>query len=269
MRSEKVITGAGAPSPGAVLLDLDGTLYTDAGALPGAVEALAALRRRGVPFRYVTNTTRRSRRRLAERLRSYGFDARPDEIVSAPMACVALLTARGVRRVAAFVAEDTLEDFAAFDLADARPEVVVVGDLGDAWDFATLNRAFLQLLAGASLVALQRDRYWLRGDGLALDAGPFVAALEYATGQTAETVGKPSGAFYAAALATLPAPVAAERRRVVMVGDDLWGDVEGAQRAGLTAWMVRTGKFRPDVVAASGITPDRILDSVAELPGLI
>ena len=53
-----------------------------------------------------------------------------------------------------------------------------------------------------------------------------------------------------------------------MVGDDLWGDVEGAQRAGLTAWMVRTGKFRDDVVAQSGIVPDRIIDSVAELPGL-
>ncbi len=173
-----------------------------------------------------------------------------------------------MRRVAAYVADDTLEDFAAFDLAAARPEVVVVGDLGDAWDFATLNRAFLQLMDGAELIALQRDRYWLRGDGLALDAGPFVAALEYATGQTATVCGKPSAAFYAAALATLPDALRAAPRGVTMVGDDLWGDVEGAQRAGLTTWMVRTGKFREDVVSASGITPDRIFDSVAELPSL-
>lgn len=253
----------------AVLFDLDGTLYTDAGALPGAVAALAELRRRAVPFRYVTNTTRRSRRLLAERLRGYGFEARPEDIVSAPQACVALLERRGIRRVAAFLAESTLEDFAAFDLASETPEVVVVGDLGDAWDFATLNRAFHHLMGGAELIALQRDRYWLRADGLALDAGPFVAALEYATGKTAAVCGKPSVEFYRAAVAALGARAPAGSKGVVMVGDDLWGDVEGAQRAGLTAWMVRTGKFRDDVLAQSGIVPDRIIDSVAALPRLL
>jgi HAD superfamily hydrolase (TIGR01458 family) len=258
-----------AASPGAFLLDLDGTLYTDAGPIPGAVRALAELRRRGIPFRYVTNTTRRSSRSLAARLAGYGFAVEAAEIISAPMSCVARLAARGTRRVAAYVAEDTLEDFAAFDLAAARPEAVVVGDLGDAWDFAKLNRAFLQLMDGAELIALQRDRYWLRGDGLALDAGPFVAALEYATGKTATLCGKPAEAFYRTALASLPASVAAEPGRVVMVGDDLWGDVEGAHGAGLGAWMVRTGKFREDAVAASGITPDRVIASVAELPSLI
>jgi len=255
-------------TPSAVLLDLDGTLYTDAGAIPGAVEALAELRRRGVPFRFVTNTTRRSRRRLAERLASYGFAVEPAQVVTAVMSGVALLEARGVRRVAAYVASETMEDFARFDLEAARPEAVVIGDLGDAWDFATLNRAFHQLMDGADLLALQRDRYWLRGDGLALDAGPFVAALEYATGKTATVCGKPSAAFYAAAVASLPAEIAAAPGGVVMVGDDLWGDVDGAQRAGLTAWMVRTGKYREDVVAASGITPDRVINSVADLPEL-
>jgi len=255
-------------TPSAVLLDLDGTLYTDAGAVPGAVEALAELRRRGVPFRFVTNTTRRSRRRLAERLASYGFAVEPAQVVTAVMSGVALLEARGIRRVAAYVASETMEDFARFDLEAARPEAVVIGDLGDAWDFATLNRAFHQLMDGADLLALQRDRYWLRGDGLALDAGPFVAALEYATGKTATVCGKPSAAFYAAAVASLPAEIAAAPGGVVMVGDDLWGDVDGAQRAGLTAWMVRTGKYREDVVAASGITPDRVINSVADLPEL-
>jgi HAD superfamily hydrolase (TIGR01458 family) len=163
------------------------------------------------------------------------------------------------------VADDTLEDFGEFDLKGARPEVVVVGDLGDAWDFAKLNRAFLHLMDGADLIALQRDRYWLRGDGLALDAGPFVAALEYATGKQALVCGKPSAEFYRTALASL-GPAGERPKDVVMVGDDLWGDVDGAQRAGLTAWMVRTGKFREDVVAKGGITPDRIFASVAELP---
>jgi HAD superfamily hydrolase (TIGR01458 family) len=144
---------------------------------------------------------------------------------------------------------------------------VVIGDLGDLWTFDRLNRAFLHLLGGAALIALQRDRYWLRGDGLVLDAGPFVAALEYATGKAATVCGKPSAEFYRTALASLGART--RPADVVMVGDDLWGDVEGAQRAGLRAWMVRTGKFREDVVATSGVTPDRIIASVAELPALV
>jgi phospholysine phosphohistidine inorganic pyrophosphate phosphatase len=252
----------------ALLFDLDGTLYTDAGAIPGTVEALAELRRRGVPFRYVTNTTRRSRRLLAERLVSYGFTARPDDVTTSVMAGVALLREKEVKRVAAFVASETLEDFAGFDLASAKPEAVVIGDLGDEWDFAKLNRAFHFLMDGAELIALHRDRYWLRGDGLALDAGPFIAALEYATGRSATVCGKPSAAFYRASVAALGSTAPADSRNVVMVGDDLWGDVEGAQRAGLTAWMVRTGKFRDDALAQSGIVPDRIIDSVADLPSL-
>ncbi len=254
--------------PKALLFDLDGTLYTDAGAIPGAVAALADLRRRGIPFRYVTNTTRRSRRLLAERLRGYGFAVEPSEIVTAVMAGVSLLHARRWKRVAAFVAPETLEDFAAFDLSGDRPEAVVVGDLGEAWSFARLNRAFLHLMDGAELVALQRDRYWLRGQELALDAGPFVAALEYATGASATVCGKPSPVFYRTALASLGAAESERPGDVVMVGDDLWGDVQGAQQAGLAAWMVRTGKFREDVLAASGITPGRVISSVAELPGL-
>jgi len=260
---------AGSGAPRAVLFDLDGTLYTDAGPIPGAVEALAELRRRGVPFRCVTNTTRRSRRLLAARLAGYGFSIEAHDVVTAVMSGVALLGERSVRRVAAYVVPETLEDFAGFDLAGTPPEAVVIGDLGEAWDFATLNRAFHHLMGGADLLALQRDRYWLKGDALALDAGPFVAALEYATGKTATVCGKPSAAFYRAALATLPGDLGGRPADVVMVGDDLWGDVEGAQKAGLGAWMVRTGKFREDVVAASGIVPDRIIDSVADLPELI
>ena len=253
----------------AFLLDLDGTLYGEHGPIPGAVDALAALRRRGVPFRCVTNTTRRSRRLLAERLAGYGFDVQPEEIVTAVMAAVELLRARGVRRVAPYVAEVTREDLAQFDLASKQPEVVLVGDLGEAWDFATLNGAFHQLMGGADLVALQRDRYWQKGDALALDAGPFVAALEYATGKTATVTGKPSGSFFRAAVASLRTAGVTSGEGVVMVGDDIWGDVEGAHGAGLEAWLVRTGKYRDEVYARSGIVAERVIASVAELPALV
>jgi HAD superfamily hydrolase (TIGR01458 family) len=258
-----------ADSPSAYLLDLDGTLYSGEAAIPGAVTAIDRLRDRRVPFRLVTNTTSRSRRMLVERLAGYGFRVLPGEIVTATLAGVELLRAGGYRRVAPFVPAGALEDMDGIRLCGGtsdRPrapaDAVVLGDLGERWTFALLQEAFEQLMAGAALIALSRDRYFRQGERLALDAGPFVAALEYAAGTSAEVAGKPSTAFFGAAVRSLET---AAGRQVAMVGDDLWSDVEGAQRAGLQGWLVRTGKFREDTLSASSVTPDRILSSVAEL----
>jgi ribonucleotide monophosphatase NagD (HAD superfamily) len=115
---------------------------------------------------------------------------------------------------------------------------------------------------GSAFIAFSRDRYWLRDGRLALDAGPFVAGLEFASGKSARVAGKPSPDFFQAALRSL-GPIRPES--VAMVGDDLWSDVQGAQHAGLQGWLVRTGKYRPAGVAESGIRPDRVLESVAAL----
>jgi HAD superfamily hydrolase (TIGR01458 family) len=254
----------------AYLLDLDGTLYQGGAAIPGAVSALARLRGRGTPFRLVTNTTSRSRRALVERLRSYGLEARSEEVFTAILAGVELAHAAGYRTVAPFVPPGALEDMAGLSLAGgtsgappvAVADAVIVGDLGDRWTFDLMQEAFAHLMAGAALVALSRDRYWRQGDRLTLDAGPFVAGLEFASGTSAQVAGKPSEAFFAAAAAALGEPVTS----VAMVGDDLWSDVEGAQRAGLQGWLVRTGKFREDVLRNTSVIPDRILASIAELP---
>jgi phospholysine phosphohistidine inorganic pyrophosphate phosphatase len=256
-------------TPGGYLLDLDGTLYQEGAAIPGAVEALARLRRRGAPFRLVTNTTSRSRKMLVDRLTRYGFTVHADEIFTATLAGVGLLEGAGHRVIAPFVPPGALEDMGGLALAGGTSgsparrsaDAVVIGDLGEHWTFELLQEAFEDLLGGAALVALSRDRYWRNGQRLTLDAGPFVTALEYASGKPATVAGKPSPQFYAAAVASL----GVDPSSVVMVGDDLWSDVEGSQRAGLRGWLVRTGKFREDSLIGSSITPDRILPSVAEL----
>jgi phospholysine phosphohistidine inorganic pyrophosphate phosphatase len=256
--------------PSAYLLDLDGTLYTGGAPVAGAPETLARLRARGTPFRLVTNTTSRSRRMLVDHLSEYGLDVSPDEIVTATLAGVNLVRAAGYGSVVPFVPEGALEDMHGLTLCggtSGRPhgaaDVVVLGDLGDRWTFALLQEAFEQLMAGAALVALSRDRYFRRGERLTLDAGPFVAALEYASGTAAAVAGKPSAGLFEAAVRSMG--LSADRS-IAMVGDDLWSDVQGAQGAGLQGWLVRTGKFRQNVLEDSGISPDRIVPSVADLP---
>ena len=223
-----------------------------------------------MPHRLVTNTTSRSRAMLVRRLRQYQFEVSDEELFTATLAGVELARAAGHVRVAPFVPEPALDDMQGLELAGGTsnrpaaspPDAVLVGDLGERWTYALMQEAFEYLMDGAALIALSRDRYWLREDRLALDAGPFVAGLEFAGGKPAVIAGKPSAAFYQTALKSLGL---AASRSAVMVGDDLWSDVDGAQRAGLQGWLVRTGKFRDWVLRDSGIQPDRILDSVALL----
>lgn len=245
----------------ACLIDIDGTLYQAGRPFPGAADALAALRAAGVPFRLATNTTRRPRAAIVERLAGLGLEVEPEECLTAPMAAVELLRQRGARRVLALLPAATREEFGEFEHDPEGPEYVVVGDLGEEWDYGVLNRAFRALKAGARLLATQRNRFWETAEGLALDAGAFVAALEYASGQQAELTGKPSPAFYRAAAARLGLPAG----RIAMVGDDLEADVMGAREAGLLAVAVRTGKFG-EFDPALARRADAVLDSVADLP---
>jgi len=250
--------------PAAVLLDLDGTVYQEAALIPGAPEAIARLRAAGVRVRFVTNTTRLPRSALRDKLVAFGIPADVADVQTAPAAAAGWLRHGGIRRIALYVAEATREDFEGFALDDAAPEGVVIGDLGADWTYQRLNGAFRQVLGGARLIALQRNRYWQTAGGLALDAGPFVAALEYATGTPATLVGKPSRPFFEAAVLALGCAPG----DVVAVGDDVTTDVVGARGIGCRGVLVRTGKYRAGDEAASDARPDAVVDSVADLPGL-
>jgi len=244
-----------------LLIDLEGTVYEAGRAIPGAREALAELARRGVPHVFVTNTTSRPRRALVAELAAMGIDVKPERIFTAPVAAREYLTARAWRRCHLLVRPAVLEDLDGIQSDDDSPQAVVVGDVGEEFSYERLNCAFRLLLGGAQLVTLARNRFYRAADGLVLDQGPFVAALEHASGKEAILVGKPAPTFYRAALSALGLPAA----QVAVIGDDLEAEVVGAQAAGMRGILVRTGKFREDELARSSARPDEILDSLAEV----
>ena len=248
-----------------VILDLDGTVYENDRLIPGAAETVDALRAAGVGLRFATNTTRRPRQALVERLDRLGIRIEAGELFTAPVAAAAWLRARRLRRVALHIAEATWVDFSDVDIVEDGPDAVVVGDLGSDWTFERLNLAFRQLLAGAALVAIQKNRYWKTEAGLTLDAGPFVAALEYATGNEATLVGKPSAAFFEGAARALDLPIA----DVAVVGDDISTDVAGAMAIGAQGVLVKTGKFRAQDLEDPTVRPDAVVDSIATLPSAL
>jgi len=249
----------------ALLLDLEGTVFQSGALIPGAAGALAAAERRGIAWRFVTNATSRPRAILRRELSQMGLEVSPDRLFTGPRAARALLLARGWTRCHFLLRPAVLEDFDGITPVDSGADAVVLGDLGEAMTYERLNRAFRMLLDGAELVTLARNRYWQAEDGLMLDAGPFAAALEHASGKTALLAGKPSRPFFEAALASTGAAAS----ETAVLGDDLESDVGGAQAAGMRGILVRTGKYRESDLDRSSVRPDAVLDSIADLPALL
>jgi len=247
---------------GGCLFDLDGTIYQAGELIAGAGETLARLRDADVPYRFVTNTTRKPRSEIVAHLAQLGIAASEDECLTAPIAAAAWLKTQEAQRILPLLHEPTLQDVVGFTIDRETPEYVVVGDLGEAWSFDILDEAFRALMQGAELVAIQKNRYWQRDDQLSLDAGAFVSALEYASGKEAHLVGKPSPDFFHTAAALMGLPP----NRIVMIGDDIESDVAGARAAGLKGVTVRTGKYRPEDEDHARKISNAVLDSVADLP---
>lgn len=254
----------------AVLADIDGVLAVSWRPIPGAAQAIAALRASGYPIALLTNTTSRTRAQIAGLLTAAGFPVTADDIFTAAALTAEYLTRHhpGARCLVLNDGDLSTElpgvRLAALD-DDPAPDVVVLGGAGPQFDYATLNRVFALVRGGAALVAMNANLFWQTDEGLKLDTGAFLPGLESAAGVTAEVTGKPAAAFFTAALDAL----GVTPDQAVMVGDDVHSDVLAAQRLGVTGVLVRTGKFQAETVRSAPIAPDYVIDSIADLPALL
>ena len=187
----------------ALLIDLDGVLYVEEKPIAGAAEAVRRLRERGLPLRFVTNTTAHSRDRTLQKLARLGLGVDDRELITPAALAVRHCRERGHQRVALIMNEEVKRDFKELQETTGRADAVIIGDLGSAFGYDVLNHAFRQVMDGAELIALQKNRYWMRADGLSLDVGPFVAAIEFAAGRDAYVVGKPAKGFFEQVLASV------------------------------------------------------------------
>ena len=220
----------------AALLDISGVLYEGETALPGAADALARLKEAGFPFRLITNTSRSPKRAIVEKLTRLGFEVSAEDVVTTASVACAAMKADGVKPYL-LVHPDLMEDLP--EAADT-PDAVLLGDAAQHFTYERLNDAFRILLDGGKFYALGRNRYFKGDSGLELDAGAFVAALEYASGAEARLIGKPSPDYFREAAKEIDADPAT----TLMVGDDVEADVLGAVDAGFMAALVTEGKFR-------------------------
>jgi HAD superfamily hydrolase (TIGR01458 family) len=247
-----------------VLLDIDGVLHVSLQAVAGANETLLWLEQRGYQICFVTNTTTSSRATLVQNLKKIGLSLDEERVVTAPVA-----TANYIRqhypdkRCWLLTKGDTARDFAGINLVESRADIIVIGGAEELLTYENMNHAFRMLMDGAILLATHTNLYWRTSEGLQLDSGPFVHALELATGQRATVLGKPNLAFFEQALLT----ISVQPQEAIMVGDDIENDIGGAQRAGLLGALVCTGKHNAQSPLLVRIHPDVILPSIADLPG--
>lgn len=244
------------------LIDLDGVMYTGNRAIPGADRAIRFLEDQGYSYRFVSNTTRKCRQTIAKNLSQMGLTI-PESLIFTPaIAAAAYLKKTKRHNFHLLVTGDVERDFPKYPtLTKNGTDLIIVGDAGDEFTYQNLNVAFRALLDGADLIALERDRYWMAPDGLLLSAGPFVTALESATGKKAVLMGKPSRAFFDLALTDM----GLQPGQTVMIGDDIQTDIGGAQDAGIRGVLVRTDKYREEIVKDSPIHPSLIINSIAEI----
>jgi HAD superfamily hydrolase (TIGR01458 family) len=249
----------------AILLDVDGVMHVSGEPIPGAGDAVRRLRENGHRLRFVTNTTTRSRSQLAGELRAQGIELEDDEVQTAAEAASRVLSGK---RVLALTMHALTADLDSLELVGEGADAVLLGGADETpetnlvFSYMNLARAWAELEAGAELYCLHRNRWWQTKHGPMLDSGVFVAGLEFAAQVQATVIGKPSSAYFAAACEALDA----DTHMTWMVGDDVEGDIAGAQGAGLRTVLVRTGKFRPDAVERARARPDGIVSSIGQLP---
>jgi len=248
-----------------ILLDVDGVLHVSGAPIAGGAEAVLQLRENGHRLRFVTNNTTQSRRRLAEQIRGFGVELEDAELQTTPVAAAHALKGK---RVLALTMPDIVEDLEGVELVGEGADAVLIGGADETFEtnqvfsYMNLARAFAELQSGAELYCLHKNRWWQTARGALLDSGAFVAGLEYAADTEAIVLGKPSPAYFQAALDALDA----DPELTWMVGDDIEADIAGAHAYGLRTVLVRTGKFRPDAVERGAVRPDAILSSIADFP---
>jgi HAD superfamily hydrolase (TIGR01458 family) len=249
----------------AILLDVDGVFHVSGRPIDGAGEAIRRLRDDGHRLRFVTNSTTRTRADLAEDLRAFGVELEDEEVETTPRAAARTLAGK---RVLALTLAAIRPELEGVELVGEEADAVLLGGADETdesnrvFSYMNLARAFAELEAGAELFCLHKNPWWQTSRGPLLDSGAFVAGLEYAAGVEATVLGKPSPAFFGAALDALDA----DPERTWMVGDDLLADIAGAKGVGLNTILVRTGKFREDALDQALVKPDAVVDSIGDVP---
>ena len=248
-----------------ILCDLDGVLYVDNELLPKADEAVRYLLSSEKKVIFCTNTTKNSIKGLENKLLKFGLNIPENLILSPPKIAIEWLKNNNNPSIYPLINQELIEDFSEFSFNYSNPDYILIGDIGKIWTYDLMNDLFNKLINGAEILALHKGKFWQAQEGLRIDIGAFINALEFATNKKAHIFGKPNKEYFFSACKKMEL----DPKNVLMLGDDIISDIDGAMKCGLKGGIVKTGKYREDFANKMGVIPNYELDSIYDIINLI
>ncbi len=251
-----------------LLVDLDGTLYFKGKPIPHAIETIVKLREAGLKLLFLTNTDSKTPNTILKTLEEYGFFINRDELFTPIIAVKEFLSKFPNKKSFLVTTKEVAEEFQEFrQIKNSEiPDFVIIGDFHDNWDVNRLNLAFKYVLKGAKLLGTQGNIYYLDRQGEpVIDTGSFVYMIGKAANIIPKIFGKPSKEYFLQAIEKLNL----KPDDVIVIGDDLESDIQGALNTGIKGILVKTGKGKLYNTTKSTIKPYLILESFSSLRDII
>lgn len=252
------------------IFDLDGTVYLGEQLIPGADEAIAALRQRGDQVVFLSNKPIATRESYVKKLNRMGIPVNLEDVLNSSLVAARYLQSLCHPREKVLVVgeEPICKELIQHGISLTEdPEearyVLLSWDRG--FTYEKLTRVFQAWMKGAEVIASNPDRTCPTEKGLLPDTGGIIGALEGVTGKPIQqVVGKPS---------SLMAEVAVEQLGVdsascFVVGDRLETDIRMGNQAGMTSVLVLTGVSTREEAYTSCDRPRYIVESIAEVVDL-
>ena len=249
----------------ALLIDLEGVLYSDNKLIDGSSNVLKHLRQKELNLRFLTNTTTIPRNKILEKLINYGFDIKEEEIFTPITATKKYLEENGFKEIFLVTNKELITEFENYELTDEKPKAVIMGDIYKDFNWDILNKIFKLIhKQDAQIISLHQNKYCVRNNEISLDLGPFVKAIEYASNKNAVLMGKPNKNFFDLVIKDLNS----HHENILMIGDDIRSDIEGGNHAGLKTIQVKTGKYQSSDDQNS-LQPDARIENINEVLNLL
>ena len=247
-----------------LLLDVYGVLEYKGEPCPGALEFIQEINRRKVPYRLLTNSTLQSRQSMADKLQAYGFEVSPDKVVTASSASAGYLRSQNAKSIRIIIDGKGTDEFAGLPIDEENPEWLVLGDARDGFNFRNINIMYRQLLAGSKLLVMIPNVTSKEKDGPEITVGGYGKMLELAIGKPAVWIGKPSPTMFEVAMGEM----GLSKEQVLMTGDNVHIDVDGAKNAGVATRQMLNGEFQ-DKRPGPDDNPDYVFENILDILKLL
>lgn len=241
-----------------LLVDLDGVLKIGDSPAPDVKEFLDFIQQNKIPSCILSNSTLRTGDLVKEFFSSHNIELSIPAITA--FDATLSFVKQNYNKVQVYCREYLIHHFTGL-IDEKNPEVIVVGDIEDKWNYQIVNDIFKKVFAGADLIAMHKNKYWNPHGELLIDTGAFIAAIEFASGKEGILIGKPSPLYFKAAIEKIGAKI---QDGFFMIGDDIENDIKAAQDVGGIGILIYTGKTSFPPNNSTNIKPDFEVHSLKE-----